>query len=701
MDFYTLETFPCPQTKEYIENVQKICELFYSINQKNYLEILTELTPLVTNTIDCIRYLRTFCEICTDYSPRLAYYFFYVYSQIFLLLQNNNPNINPSYAYLSKNSPFYAFFAVFGIIDKNEFKEHLTSIDLDQFEFSLFIIATTLYSHSEIIILLLSNSSSENSDFVNFITNYYDDIRQIIKNEPVEKREDNENDIFLILYEDDLDAFIPYLNKRINDPKIKNPYIFEDSIYEFLSCYYNFSIESKLIFVATMLHANKIIKYLLEHQQTSWEMFNSLELVICRSDFEHIKLFSKYITFPQTSFKFSLLQPNPEIIKYVYEKSHFHFSNGFEINHSFYDFPYSIFFLLNHMQFNILPRDSTYMQSSIYIVYKYQNIINRFASNKLFDFGENLQDLFRNCPFGLELFEYALKKTHSCIWLLLIPFTVNQDDLLSDIIINVFKNSRTKVKKNLYETLFQSSSILMRIIQSTEFKVSDFDITIFEGLPLAFYIAIIDDSQLFDSMISKGYDVNNKKHPENASIIHFACISETITNLAHLLAVPGLDINRKDGYGRTAIDIAKDPSYRALLINAGCQSSKTQIIYNERDFINSNQLLHQHSIKGPAQYRTRKYSCFHPVIMKLQSQCFYKYSISTSLVCSDSTVFSLSRLYYEPRDLYEIGTKSKPVTIGPYNFGIIKEARHFFYLRSNAKITFHGIKEFPDPKNTK
>ena len=52
MEYFSLEKFPCPKTKEFIQNMQRIFELFYSLNQHNFQDVLNELTPLVTNTPD-------------------------------------------------------------------------------------------------------------------------------------------------------------------------------------------------------------------------------------------------------------------------------------------------------------------------------------------------------------------------------------------------------------------------------------------------------------------------------------------------------------------------------------------------------------------------------------------------------------------------------------------------------------------------
>ena len=564
----------------------------------------------------------------------------------------------------------------------------------------MLLIVTTVFTCSEIIslsLLLLTKKGRGHvsivNKFITFIKNYYNDIINIIKNEPVEKREDNENDIFLILYEDNLDAFIPYLNKKINDPQIQNPFLFQDSKYEFLAYYFNFADNSELIYVATILHANKIIKYLLEHQITTYEMLNSLDLVIFRSDFEFLKLFSNFIPFPQLSFTHSLLQPNPEIIKYVYEKSHFRFRD-FLIPNSIYHFPHSIVFLLNHMESIAIPHSITYILTCFYIVYRNLHIFKHTLFDEIMHYVGQAsyvvptQHLFTNLPFSLELFEYALKQTHNCYWLQFLGCFVNQANLVSNILINVFKNCKPKVKKKLYESLLNYPAIFIQYLQSMDVKASDFDIKILGGLPLAFYIAMGDNSQLFDLMIEKGYDVNNSKHPENASLIHYASISKNITNLSHLLAVPGLDINRKDCYGRTAIDIANDPSYRVLLINAGCQSSKTSSSYNERDFINSNQTFHIHSIRGPSQ----NFGLF-PILYS------YRYSISTSLVCSAVKVSNLSRFSSREGESYEIGSKSKLIKKGPYDFGIIN--RYVYTDIDYQILTLCGIKKFTVPKNFK
>ena len=658
MEYYSLEKLPCPQTKEYIKNIQKICELFYSINNTNYLDVLAELTPLVTNTINSFTYLRSYCVICTEHNPFYSYYFNYVYSQIFLLLQNNIFTI--SYAYYSSVCPVHAFFAVFGIQDKNQFKNYLiSSIFNENIDFNMFIIITILFSHSEIISLLsdllkktdLVNETKVNQ-FVNFVTYYYDDIRKIIKNEPVEKREDNENDIFLIIYEDNIDAFIQYLNEKMNNPLIQNPFLFQDSKYEFLSYYYHFLENSELIYVATVLHANKIIKYLLEQQPASRQMFDSLVLAIMRSDFDLIKLFSNYIVFPQFTFPSSLLQPNPDIINYVYEKSHFRFFNNFTVNIDIFHFPYSCIFLLNYMNsIRILPYPP-HLISSLGIIYKNINPLNLSASHLCY--------FFQNFPYSLEVFEYVLNQTHKSFWTEYYQFFQNKNIVL-DIINNAIKNYPIKMIKKVNDRYFPFSPTFKTILRTNDIKPSFFDIKMKNGLPLAFNIALLGDTQLFDLMIEKGYDVNNSKHPENASLIHFACISDRIDNLRHLLAVPGLDVNRKDGYGRTALDIARDPSYRALLINAGCKSSKTSFsTYNERDFTNSNAILHHFSIKGPPSFiLTQGRECYSHVYN----------SISTSLVCCDNIIYLTYNI--DDRGPYEIGTKSKSITQGPYNFGII------------------------------
>ena len=524
------------------------------------------------------------------------------------------------------------------------------------------------------MVQLLSNylfNECEDTKFVTFLINYYDDIKEIITLSSVEKREDNKNDIFLILYEDNIDAFIPYLNKRINDPQIQNPFIFQDSKYELFSYYYlGLSEKSELIYAATILHANKIIKYLLEKQPFSRQIFFSLALAIKRSDFELIKLFSNYIDFPQFVFLSALFQPNPEIIKYVYEKSHIQNVSNLQFCNP--PFLHSILFLLNRMPRLWKPHVYQDMNSTpfhfliaFYIVYK-----NSFP---ILDFPLSLIECFSSYfPFGFELYEYVLKQTHSCFWLKF-AWCFRNHNLLPNLVIDTFKHFPLKTI-NFYA--------FTEIMQSNKFKISFFDFKLYENLPLAFYIALKGDSQLFDSMISKGLDVNNSKHPENASLIHFACISKTITNLTHLLAVPELDINRKDGYGRTAIDIARDPSYRALLINAGCQSSKTQIIYNERDFMNSNKLLHQNSIKGPGQFITREYKIFKG-----------NYSIATSLICADQNIY----LFKDKP--YEIGTKSKLIPTGPYNFGII--TNKWFERSDTNTVTLSCNQKFKFPNNSK
>ena len=679
MDPRHLETFPCPGFKAYMEQQQTILELFFSVNQSNYLEVLNKFTPFINGiqTND-----NTFFQdftICVKNNPTNAYYIAYVFYHVYTQL---NINQGTGIRFEKWYDPLETTYGVvFGLFTKDQYKSKINQMyDNEQSLYKSLLAISTFFDIGELMSIAIQiNSKYETkNEFVEFLENYYYDIVHIIKHEKFEPKEDD-NDVFILIYNDNVEKFTEYLNNKLNDPMEKNPFHFKESKYKLIGYYYSFPENPELIYVATLFKAYKIINYLLEVQQPSSQIFDCASLAASSSDFECLKLFADKITLPSSVFIDSLSQPNLEIINFLYEKTGFWPGLNIPNNGKFYLFPHSCFFIVNHMpSLRTLP---FYLSD---ILWGISTACTWFFSMDS-EPEETHYDYFAT-PFGLEIYEYVLKQTRSYYWVQFYNAFTNQNRV-AEILIDTFKPITPRVFREFQKHIYQLQSFL-NIMRSPEFKVSCYDVKRI-GISLAFEIALSDNVQLFDLMIEKGYDVNNTKHPDKASLIHYACLSKSVQILQHLLAVPGLDINRKDGYGRTAIDIARVPEYRKLLINAGCRSGRSNLLYNKRDFINCNPILFKDSFNGPSNHtfagRNEIFSC---TIQPLTT-------ISGSLVYASPDV--RYNIVSHGNDRCEIGTKSVPIPTGPYNFGVITES--YYYEDKSYVIRTGNSKLYTPPKN--
>ena len=706
-DEYTLDNFPMPETfRASLRNQQRFLELFQNLNKENFQESLQQLLSFTPQTSGDIHDLAKEVTVLVNHTPKNKFYFCKAIGEIF---KNIPPGINlPSINTLFSSSEICSYLVRDGIYTPAQFKEIL-----DEFQgFNLIpslVIVSNVFDKSEIASLYLSFAGSKmmqaqaNSLYFNNIVsraNMGFTIRQLKKKQTkvseVEKDEKDENkdkDFFFSMMSDDFkEAFdvlqlksptVDMLTCMINDDVEwfkehcnRKTNLMGECKYSCFYDWFNISKVTTYLDAATKLDATNIAKYILIEMNEKTGIRECFHGAIKNGNLEIVRELMKRTKVTEGVIQSAITTTNIELLKYVYYNCPAKISLNKIVMCSFGNAiipPSSIVFIVPHIinKFNIMRMH--FNSKTVANVFAVYILFNGLVYTNVDEVLNLISVLYENGRD--DVVEAVIKKYNKEIpWMNLCtsPKNIYNGNLIR-VVNDAIGPFNDKTLHALMKKAFMGldSDVLKALIDIYRNRLLNL-INPNTGINYLCEIVSVANIGTISVAIEKDdCDINNASHPECAAPIHYAAARNDESIIVLLLSVRRIDVNRKDGYGRTALDIALKPSIVNALISAGCRpSNSAPKIFSERDFIRSRNIYHRSTGIGPldnpspfagnrlnAIIRARNDSSWNVNNYRRQySQIPYLINGSTGYLIATS-----------PR--VALGTNSRELIQGPYGFG--------------------------------
>ena len=410
-------------------------------------------------------------------------------------------------------------------------------------------------------------------------------------------------DIITAILHDDLDYFIGhvddyfyFINEYENKSKIQKSNLNNDSRIDSIledfdqeeSIKFNFynivAIENQeLIALPFMSQAKKICLFLLTNASEKELLRYKFQIFEYPYDIDVIKKLSTLVKFYPSDYSKLVAEGTTDIVKWCLP-----FINGNVILDDRFNNITSPFLAIVHNlyqdqvnKYNDKNASYYYLHGISLLISRSSNLSNLILSCYKYNLIECVEAFVKYMGqfYGIEtLIEqnktfYYLPHFNELLFKYLKPTSVHRYNK----IITILMNSNPT---NLFSAL---KFIPISIVNSYETN---------NGFPLLCHFSILGNTNYINALLElDGIDINNDLHPENAAPIHYACYYG-YTKIVELLIQTGiLDVNRKDGYGKTAISYTRNPSIVKMLLSNGAilqendEDDDNLMGYSNRDFI--------------------------------------------------------------------------------------------------------------------